>query len=75
MIVTKRTKLPDDISPEHFEQIENQLRSLTNAARNDKVAIITDFLFGDKEEYDDVTNEDFKDVKFLGVFCNEEETK
>lgn len=71
MIVTKRTRLPNNLNPDQYQKIITSLEELTRRAKSDKINVMSDFLYGDKEEYDDINNDDFHNVKFLGVFVRE----
>lgn len=65
MIVTRRLPIED------LEIIEEVMKSLTNLAESDKLDSIGHYLYNDKETSEDVTNDDFHSVRFIGVINND----
>lgn len=66
MIVTRRLPLSD------LEVMEEVAQNLTDLAESDKIDAIGHFLYTDKETAEEVTNEDFYSVRFIGVINNDD---
>ncbi len=64
MVVTRRLSLDD------IDVIEEVMGELTELAKRDKIDAIGHYLYTDKETSEEVTNEDFHSVRFIGVINN-----